>query len=185
MPQTAKDHSVYGTGKVSQTSAFLRNKSRKWPLGEEQGSATPGSFLGDLPGSPRWGCKGHMAPRPVHPPSPGRSKLGTELPGPRAQRRRPTPQPQFGLTAPHQTQPRPHSPSSYHSEAGEAPATSPFRAQGGRGVHAPPASSLPPAIRLGPSELLLLSRATQALGQAPLYRKRRDLHDVRRACGSK
>lgn len=130
----------------------------------EEGFRGPGVFLG-LPALvlPGWTWRSHMAPGPVHPPRPGKIKLVTGFPsrgpGIAAQPSSPCADPQ----PLHKAQPRPRSPGSYHSEAGETPATSPFRALGGRGVQARLAFLAPSVIWLGLSGYLLRSRTSQTL----------------------
>lgn len=99
-----------------------------------RGSAALRLFLGlSAPVVPVWTCSGHMAPGPISPSEPQESQVSDRAPRPGTATQPSTPC--TGSQPLHKAQLRPQSPGSYHSEAGGAPATSPFRAQGGRGVH--------------------------------------------------
>lgn len=104
---------------------------------------------------PVWTCRGYRAPGPISPSEPRESQVSDRVPRPgtATQPSNPT----TGSQPLHKPQSRPQSPGSYHSEAGEAPATSPFRAQGGRGVHGrlaflSPSRGLVGPVRVPPSE---------------------------------
>lgn len=126
MSPRVKDH--------QEPNQHISPKEIKKVASENGTGSRPGVILGgSAPVLPGWACRGHMAPGPVQPLNPERIKLVTRIPGPRSPGRLPTLEPRLGSQPLQEAQPRPHSPSSYHSEAGEAPATSPFRAQGGKG----------------------------------------------------
>ena len=118
-----------------------------------RGSAAPRFFLGlSALAVPVWTCRGHMAPGPMSPSESRESQVSDRVPRPGT-----AAQPSNPSTGPqplHKAHSRPQSPGSYHSEAGEAPATSPFRAPGGRGVHGRLAFLSPSRGLVGPVRVL-------------------------------
>lgn len=132
------------------------NNAASRPLGEGP-SPPPGFFLGLLAWCSGMCIAGRMTPSLCTLGSP-ENHASARAPAPHSARTIPA--------APHEprprreTQPRPGSPGSYHSEAGAGPATSPFRA-GAEEDAGPLCFPLAPAVRLDLSRRLRPCRTTQ------------------------